>query len=185
MTSTQKFSVIWSNNATHTRPMSQHTLTLRKGLTCQKMHLDQVMILFRPTSDIGVQEYKPGDSGVVTWRVETAQLMVRIKPGVEHLMYSVNGDSTETGVIKQPTQSLVYSSSLALAPNVEGQEDYWQRTYRPIRDLPVSYDLQEVTELDIQLLFPMLFTNISGDLRYTDVPDYRILKVYCEFSLDY
>lgn len=112
--------------------------------------------------------------------------MVRIRPGVEHLLYAVNADTASTDMfIKQPAQSLIYSSSMCLAPNVEGVEDYWQRTYRPVRDLPVSNNLNEVTEIDIQLLFPLLFTNTSGTMKYTQVPNYRILKVYCEFSLDY
>lgn len=183
MTSTQKFSVIWSNNETYTRNMSQHILTLRKGLTCKHLHLDQVTVLFRPTAYITANEFKDGDSLDLPWRVETSQLMVRIRPGVEHMLYTVNADVPPfESTIKQPTQSLTFSSSLSLVPNVEGVEDYWQRSYRPVRDLSVANDLQEVTQLDIQLLFPMLFT--SSTLKYTTVPDYRILKVYCEFSLD-
>ncbi len=185
MTTTQKFSVIWSNNETYTRSMSQHILTLRKGLTCRHLHLDQVTVLFRPSVGIGSTEFQHGDSSTLPWRVETSQLMVRIRPGVEHILYAVNGDTSDTDIyIKQPNQCLVYSSSMCIAPNIEGVEDYWQRTYRPVRDLPVSKNLDDVSEIDIQLLFPLLFTNVSGDIKYTSVPDYRILKVYCEFSLD-
>lgn len=186
MTSTQKFSVLWSNNDTYTRPMSIQTLTLRKGLTCRHLHLDQVTVLFRPSADIGSTEFQMGDNADLPWRVETAQLMVRIRPGVEHLLYTANSDvPLNEVIIKQPTQSLTYSSSLSLVPNVEGLEDYWQRSYRPVRDCPVSNDLNATSQLEIQLLFPYLFTNISGPLTYTTVPDYRILKVYCEFSLDF
>lgn len=165
--------------------MSQHVLTLRKGLTCRYMHLDQVTVLFRPSKEIDLSEFKDGDSSTLPWRVETAQLMVRIRPGVEHLLYTVNAEvPSNESTIKHPTQSLTYSSSLCLVPNTEGVEDYWQRTYRPVRDIPVSQDMDGVSQLEIQLLFPMLFTNTSGAIKYTDVPNYRILKVYCEFSLD-
>lgn len=186
MTSSQKFSVVWSNNETRTRSMSQHVLTLRKGITCSNLHLDQVTVLFRPSSDIQPAEYLPGDDGTFSWRVETAQLMVRIRPGVEHVFYAVNGDTTNTDMfIKQPNESLIYSCSMCIAPNVEGVEDYWQRTYRPVRDIPVSRNLNDISEIDIQLLFPLLFTTTStSGIKYSSVPDYRILKVYCEFSLD-
>lgn len=183
MTSTQKFSVIWSNNETFTRPMSQHVLTLRKGLTCRHLHLDQVTVLFRPSTDIGSTEFQQGDSATLPWRVETSQLMVRIRPGVQHILYTANADTSPVQeTIQHPTQSLVYSSSLSLVPDTEGVEDYWQRSYRPVRDCPVSNDLDSISELDIQLLFPLLFTNMTNG---TTVPNYRILKVYCEFSLDF
>lgn len=184
MTTTQKFSVIWGNETVkYSRDMSRHVLTLRKGINTPALHLDHVQILFRPSHSIDLVEFQPHDSNTKTWRVETAQLMVRIKPGVEHTLYTVPASSTPTyeQTIKQPVKAITYSSALSLVPATAGDEDYWQRTYRPIRDTPVAFDLEGITELEIEIFFPNLLVDESN---FRTVPNYRILQVYCEFSLD-
>ena len=74
-----------------------------------------------------------------------------------------------------------YSAALASTFNLVNDESYWCRTYRPIRDLPVVTDTSHLSEWTLELFFPGLL----GDSRSlgTAVPDYRILKVYCEFSV--
>jgi hypothetical protein len=187
-----KFALMWSNDATlHNQSMSQRTCTLRdvggRGgpLTCRELHLDHVQIVFRPTTDIGALEFQSGDSALYTWRVETSQLMIRTKPGQQHTLFTLGlNRANDKGPVsnREPNRSVVYSQALSLAPDVQGTEDYWARTYRPMRDLPIAVNLQNVSELDIQLIFPLLFDDALAPTA--SVPDYRILKVYLEFSVN-
>ena len=194
---------MWSNNANHTRSMSRHHVTLRGlgsgggavgcggGLTARHLHLDQVHIIFRPNADIGPTEFIAGDDNTKTWRAETAHLFVRTMPGEQHLLFS--SGTSQDGVSLQgeissphhthrdPARSLVYSAALSLVPDVEGNEDYWCRTYRPVRDIPLANYVMNVSEMTIELMFPLLL----HDSPFIEVPNYRILKVLCEFSVDH
>lgn len=192
---------MWSNNATYTRKgMSKQRVTLRDilgnaneslgGLQGKALHLDQVHIWFRPTANIQTSEFTTGDADTKNWRVETYQLLVRLIPGERFVMYCVEAGTDGGDAIgsKRPERTIVYSAALTECPDVEGTEDYWCRTFRPIRDIPVSRDLNGVSEMSIELLFPLLFqsTSINDTIPpLTQVPDYRILRVLCEFSLDH
>lgn len=197
---------MWSNVApAYLRPMSRHRVTLRgvdingnhQGMTARHLHLDQVHIIFRPNADIAAPEFVHGDDSTKTWRAETAHLLVRTVPGEQHILFSSGTQdgvspaltganaptsTATTATVREPTRSLVYSAAMSLVPHVEGNEDYWCRTYRPIRDLPVANLLNGVSELEIELLFPLLFND--NQAPFTEVPNYRILKVLCEFSVD-
>lgn len=194
-----KFSVMWQNNTTFTRPMSKHTFRLRdlgvplyQGVT---VHVDQITIVFRPIAGAGAiadDEYRPPDTKEYAWHTETDQLMLRCSPGVRYPMY-VGDDpthptpgtspTTDVGQDRQPVQRVgTYSAALAVVPgNHIGDESYWVRTYRPVRDLPVVQNASELTEWFLELFFPFL----QGDSNAlgTSVPDYRIHKVLCEFSI--
>lgn len=158
---------------------SQHLLSDGR-LAC--LHLDQVQIVFRPSSDINVGEFVTGDSLDKTWRVETYQLMVRTHPGVCHTLYVTSPTDEVATTAKQPTRAVHYSASMSLIPNVEGNEDYWVRTYRSVRDMPVAYQVDQMNEIEIELLFPLILADSNSPLDR--IPDYRILKVYCEFSIN-
>lgn len=184
---------MWTNvSGTYHRNMCHQTITLRpNGLTGARLYCDAIQILFRPSQDIGLDEFWPGDDATKMWRVETSQLLLRTRPGFEHRFYAIGGDPGDVQqpvdvnndvTVKQPTQCAVYSAALSLVPAVEGTEAYWQRTYRPIRDCPVAENLRGVTELDLQLMFPCLLAS-GGDALH-QVPPYRILQVYGEFSLE-
>lgn len=190
----RQFAVLWTNDSTHTRPMTRHGVTLRgtglvglDGLTFSSLHLDQVQIVFRPNTDIDAGEYATGDNSTYTWRVETSQLYVQTRPGKNHVLIVTNDTDPKTNEGTVTGQSnlhhhLVYSAALSLAPNVDGNEDYWVRTYRPIRDLPIAEYGCGISELDIQLLFPLLMGDDRALPFYT-IPNYRILKVICQFSV--
>lgn len=184
------FSVMWQNNTNHNRPMSTHTFRLRDlglplydGVT---VHVDQVTVIFRPTSGtgaIGATEYVAPDSSAFPWHTETDQLMLRCTPGVRHTLY-VGDDPSVTlgGGDVQPVQrACTYSAALAVTPGSPGDESYWVRVYRPVRDMPVVQDASNLSEWTLELFFPFLM----GDQRMNrnSVPDYRILKVLCEFSV--
>lgn len=194
-----KFSVVWSNNASFKRPMSKHTFRLRDlGLPQYRdvtVHIDQVTILFRPVSGTGAidpSEYVPPDNANLPWHVETDQLMVRCSPGVRYPLY-VGDDPKITKTSNIPYREDVgtdrehvqrvctYSCALACTPNQVNDESYWCRTYRPVRDLPVVRDTSHLTELTLELFFPTLLGD--SQMAGTFVPDYRIHKVFCEFSL--
>lgn len=189
-----KFSLMWSNNATHTRGMTHYRATLRDVMQIHRsqqlladgrlacLHLDQVQIVFRPSADIEPGEFIAGDTLDKTWRVETYQLMVRTHPGVCHTLYVTAPTDEVNTTAKQPLKAVHYSASLSLVPNVEGNEDYWVRTYRPIRDMPVAYQVDQMNDIEIELFFPLLMGDKSAPSDR--VPDYRILKVYCEFSIN-
>lgn len=176
-------SIMWSNNGAYTRAMTRYGVNLPNDpLDCAKLHLDQVHIIYRPTADIS--SFTTGDDNTKTWRAETSQLYVRTTPGDRHTLYAVsstnpvNESSASTNVVMPVT----YSSALTVVPDTEGSEDLWCRTYRPIRDLPVATDVRNCRELIIELLFPLLMADHRTTL--TQIPDYRIIKVLCEFSLD-
>ena len=189
-----KFALQWVNDAsgTYTRPMNTAVFTLRDpvstqmgdgGLSCAHLHLDQVHVQFRPTTSIGTGEFRTGDGAQKDWRAETQHLYVRTTPGVRHTLYT-DGRPTEpprnsTG--RTPSRSLVYSSALTVTPYTGlAAEDVWCRTYRPVRDLPVLSSVDSLSEIQVDLLWPLL----QGDPTATwwSVPDYRILRVICEFS---
>lgn len=169
------FSMMWSNNTTYTQPMTKQKMVMRTwsmpwGLTCKRLHLDQVHIIFRPSSDITT--FQAGDAADKTWRAETMQLYVRTNPGNEYPVFH-NQDGA---------RPLTYTQALTLTPDVEGNEDYWCRTYRPLRDVPIWQGLNGCTEMDIELLFPILFQDPRSPLE--QIPDYRIVKVICSFSAE-
>lgn len=186
---TYQFSVMWNNNETFTRPMSNHIVTLRDGgghhniggITAKSLHLDQVHVIFRPSDQI--TQFMNGDDATKNWRVETSQLLVRTNPGNQNILYNTDADPlTSSSVVRDPVRCLMYSSALALVPDTDGPEDYWCRTYRPVRDLPIAHYLTNVSELSIDLLFPLLFSDKTAPSTF--VPNYRILKVLCEFSVN-
>lgn len=187
-----KFSIQWVNDPSdHKRNMTRHTVMLRRGhtthhgfagMTCKELYLDQVYIVFRPTSQITANEFVAPDANTYNWHTETDQLLVSIDPGFKFPLYSV-GSNTEDHVntAYNPLAISSYSASLSVTPTPEGPEGYWCRTYRPIRDNPVAIHLKDISQLDIELLFPLLLDNsINPTLR--QVPNYRILRVLCEFS---
>lgn len=182
--SSAHFSVMWSNNDQNwDRSMTEHALTLRDAISCSKLHLDQVHIIFRPSSDIPSTQFVPGDTSTLTWRAETSQLLVRTTPGERHHLYATSSDDTTSNdVMRQVHRPVTYSAALTVTPDSEGAEDMWCRTYRPVRDLPVAHHLFNTTELRIELLFPLLMEDTRTTLK--QIPNYRIIKVLCEFSLD-
>lgn len=187
-----KFSLQWVNQSDNKRPMSTARFNLRdaltayglSGLTCRHLHLDQVHIQFRPskladgTANIQDAEFRTGDSRNYDWTNETLQLYVRLTPGEEFVLYTIPAYSPSA------ERSLVYSSALTAAHSTSATvPDAYCRTYRPIRDLPVLNDVHLLSELKVDLLWPLL----QGDPDKTvwwSVPDYRILRVICEFSYE-
>lgn len=172
------FTLQWTNNATHTEPMTSKRIGMRTwtwpwGLTCKRLYLDQVFIVFRPTAEIQSTEFVPGDSATQNWKAETMQLYVRSDPGHEHPVFAEG----------QGYRPLTYSCALAITPDVEGSEDYWCRTYRPLRDVPIATGLNGCTEFSMELLFPTLFVDPTPQ-SLEQIPSYRILKVICHFSAE-
>lgn len=168
--------------------MSTHTFRLRDmgGIWLTRdaeVHLDHVHIQFRPSSNIGSSEFILGDSSSLAWRAETMQLMIRTTPGERHVMYAEGNADPVTGTdVKTTQRTATFSSSLSLTPDVEGTEDYWARSYRPGRDLPVLRQFEgDLSEFTVELVWPLLLADTSTAASY--VPDYRIYKVYCEFSV--
>jgi hypothetical protein len=60
-------------------------------------------------------------------------------------------------------------------------DTFWNRTFRPLREIPLAYDLHMVSELTIELLWPVLQGN--DRMMSWRVPDYRIENVICDFYL--
>ena len=185
-----KFSIMWANNAAMNRPMSRHTFRLRDlghiFLTKKDaVHLDHVYILFTPLNNLTNAQFIPPDSRDLTLRGETMQLMVRTTPGVRHMFFTERSDDKVMGEFDQvdvTTKATTYSSSLSITPDVEGTEDYWCRTYRPIRDLPVIQDYEgDLTQLTIEFIWPIMLSNHRT--VFQQIPDYRIYQVIVEFSI--
>ena len=183
-----KFAVQWTNNATNNRAMSTHHVDLtavqrthqgERGLSCKKLFLDQMYVMFRPTSDINAGEFVAPDTNQFNFRAETTQMLVRIDKGFQYPLLAVPATTStaKTSGIKTNIP-LTYSTAMTVTPEIDGNEDYWCRTYRPVRDLPVAINVENWGDLKIDLLFPVLIDNPIMQ----QVPDYRILRVLCEFS---
>lgn len=196
MTDHVRFSMMWVNDPiTHQRPMSSCRMTLRDaggdavgqcpgGLTCGSLFLDQVLVELRPVSDIDPAEYQGSDDPTQDWSGPMTSLYVRTSPGRRSVCYtlgsdagSINQDSSTSAV--QPRANLVYTASLTLVSDAGGGP--LQRVYRPLRDLPVATYLQNVSELTVDLLWPLLQ---SDPIRRPGwyVPNYRIERVLCDFT---
>jgi hypothetical protein len=191
-----RFSVQWINHPTqHTEPMSSCRVLLRDaggdaigqspgGLTCGSLFLDQVIVELRPASDIAPSEFQAGDDATRDWWGPTTELYVRTTPGRRTVGYVLGGDETSDvgrseGTLSAARARLVYTASLHVVPDAYGTAH--QRTFRPLRDLPVATHLQNVSELTIDLLWPLLQADkIHHPTWY--VPDYRINRVVCEFT---
>lgn len=194
MTDHVRFSLMWVNDpATHQRPMSTCRMTLRDaggdavgqsagGLTCSALYLDQVHIQFRPSEQIAAGEFQSGDSADKPWRAETMELYVRTSPGRRSVCYTLGAADPiqEPSGAVRPHASLVYTAALHLVPDVGGSEALSCRTYRPLRDLPVATYLDNVSELTVDLLWPLLQADPRTSSWY--VPNYRILRVICDFT---
>lgn len=183
-----KFSVQWINDPTdHRRDMTQHTVMLRRGhatpqgypgLSCKELYLDQVYILFRPSDQINPAEFVAPDSADFNWHVETDQLMVETNPGFHYPLYSVGGNTPDyIQTAHNPTSLCNYGCALTVTPGSQGEEDYWCRTYRPVRDVPLAVNLHDINQMEIRLCFPLLLGHVMRQ-----VPNYRILRVLCEFT---
>ena len=189
-----RFSLMWVNDPeTHQRPMCTCRMTLRDaggdaigqspgGLTCGSLFLDQVVVEFRPTGDITASEYQTGDSATRDWLGPTGELYVRTSPGRRSVCYTLGASDTmqsPDGCV-QPRVSLVYTTALSLSPdaNTPGSN---HRVYRPLRDLPIATHLQNVSELTVDLLWPLLQSDRSSHPSWF-VPNYRITRVLCDFT---
>lgn len=189
-----RFSLMWVNDSTtHQRPMSSCRMTLRDaggdaqgqspgGLTCGALYLDQVHIQFRPSEEIAAGEFQPGDSADKSWRAETMELYVRTSPGRRSVCYVLGAQDPvqDAHGSVRPHVSLVYTAALHLVPDVGGSEGLSCRSYRPLRDLPIATNLQNVSELTVDLLWPLLQADPRTATWY--VPNYRILRVVCDFT---
>lgn len=204
-----QFTVLWTNNNNFTRKdMTKVPVSFRHlgdhatgGLSCKAVYIDHIKIVYRPSDSIDNAEFVEGDDVDHTWRAETSDLMVRMSPGVRNTLLLVedstnhqkaNTSATEWenrnlsgyGVHRQTWPGLVYSCSLTLAPNVDGNEDYWVRTYRPVRDVPCAHHWTGIGEIELELHFPMLLASgIFGNRYFASVPDYRIVTVMIQFSV--
>lgn len=195
---TGKFSLQWVNDTASgfTRPMTSVRFNLRDpqggwglhgpsagGLACERLHLDQVHIQFRPTTDIRIDEFRAGDDDKKDWRAETQEVYVRCTPGTRHpLLTRSLRQSISQESVREPNHSLTYSAALQVVPYTGlAEEDVWCRTYRPLRDLPVATDLSDCSELQVDLLWPLLQGHVM-ETAWWNVPDYRILRVICDFS---
>lgn len=188
--------MMWVNDPnTYKRPMSSCRMTLRDaggdafgqqdgGLTCSALYLDQVHIQFRPSENITTTEFVDGDTKDKSWRAETLELYVRTSPGRRSVCYTQGATnpipSDASGTITRPRVSLVYTAPFFHVPDVGGSEALHCRTYRPLRDLPIATYLQNVSELTVDLLWPLLQADPRAAKWY--VPDYRILRVVCDFT---
>lgn len=194
MTDIVRFSLMWVNDpTTHSRPMSRCRMILRDaggdalgqssgGLTCGALYLDQVDVQFRPTADIGSTEFQSGDNATRDWRDETTSLYVRTSPGRRSVCYTLGAQeplqtSSDGAVI--PRTSLIYTTSLHIVPEASTSE--LVRTYRPLRDLPIATQLTNVSDLTVDLLWPLLQGKSVGPGEWF-VPDYRLDRVLCDFT---
>ena len=188
-----RFSIQWVNDAsTHQRPMSTCRVTLRDaggdglgqstgGLTCGALYLDQVTVEMRPVADIGPTEFQEGDDATRDWWGPTTELYVRTSPGRRSVGYVLGATDpvlTTDGTV-QPRASLVYTTALGLTPDGWGTTHV--RTFRPLRDLPIATHLYNVSEVTVDLLWPLLQADkVHHPTWY--VPNYRIARVLCDFT---
>jgi hypothetical protein len=193
---------MWMNHpVTWDREMSKHTFPVRDWLPASRdnpyeswdIYLDQVHLILNPLEELIAADadpanpfvYTAGDSALYDFRVETYQLLVRFDPnGERHVMYTESVEDPNTSErVDNVITPVVYSSSMTLQTAVDAGEKY-NRIYRPVRpDQPIAQNVASYhfgSPLSVELLFPILFANETGILSY--VPNYRILRVLCDFS---
>lgn len=176
---------MWANNAEFTKTdMIRHTAVLRGvgsaglyGLTCRCLYVDQVTVVFRDPATITTQ-FENGDTAQYTWNLETQVLHLQVNPGVVENAWTrrsnMNNDSLEHA----------YTYSTSMTQHFTGQitlEGYYVKVYRPTRDLPVAINLQNAGNLNFHLHFPMIFMDAKTP---NDMPDYRVMYVIVEFSIE-
>lgn len=197
-----RFSVMWINtpDTPWDRSMSKHAFPIRdllplprdNPLECWDIYLDQVHLILNPLETLTAAAADPGnpfqfatnDRNDLDFRVETYQLMVRFEPnGERNVLYTEAAtDSNRADQVRSVVVPLVYSASLFLHGSVDAGDKY-NRVYRPIRDLPIAQNVSPYLcggPLTLELLWPILAANPSNVLTY--LPDYRILRVICDFS---
>lgn len=190
-TDARKFALTWTNTAALDRIMRKHTFVLRDLLPntdgIWDIHLDQVVVVFKPPDKVPTGLFLPGDNSTYTYEAECLPLMVRMDPlGERNVLYAeaANAPSTPQGDGPVTTLALpiIFASSLYATPGPYDGSWAW-RSYRPVRDMPVIRGLEPdrfQEPLTVELLWPLLMANVPNSLGF--VPDYRILKVLCEFS---
>jgi hypothetical protein len=169
--------VVWTQNATQLNlPMGRFECTLKTPLSCDELFLDQVYILFKPSSTIPLTTFQDGDGIDKTWRAETRELAVRVRPGMTYQLYS----RADTLPEQSAQATLEYSTILEPVPTGQAPEELWCRTYQPLRDVPVARGYHSVGQITLELLWPCL--EADNRTTFTHVPDYRIEKVICNLS---
>lgn len=180
---TTSLSVMWNQREDLGKPMSTYTLRPGTPLSCDRLYLDNVHIHFVPSASIPPAKFSGGDGPTYEWTAETRELYVRVRPGETHALYA-NADTqtnpeTGSGATQQP---LLYSGRLYVTDHKGGSEDDWCRNYKPLRpDDPVAQNWSQVGEITVELLWPTL--QADGRAKLSRVPDYRLNKVICDFSL--
>lgn len=186
-----KFSLQWTNTgASRNKSMNSVRFNIRDvqgnagGLTCDALHVDQVHIWFTPSNDTSLTSlFQTGDDANKQWRAEAQSLHVRLTPGERFSLHTrpTSAAVTEDDMVTYPVAHQTYSASLCYTPGTGADAvDYWCRNYRPTRDLPAAVGLMGVSELQVDLLWPLLQGDSS--VGFTSIPNYRISRVLVDFS---
>lgn len=168
---TGKFAFSWSNNANGDAKMQSKTLRLPSGtLTCKELFVDRISMVMKPNA--AILRFDSPDHPNATWKAETQLLYLRLAGNstAQHPVY-VYRDGADTQ--NYPSQMSNYSQSFTIESDVQGDQDYWATAYKPIRDYPIATDVNQMSEIDLTILFPMFGMNL---------PDYRVDTVLIEFS---
>jgi hypothetical protein len=185
---TGKFALQWIQSTAPVRTQSMNAVRFNireiqhpggQGLTCEGLHLDLLHIWFVPNAQIPA--FEGSDSVDKTWRAETKVVNVALSPGERHSLLTRNKITTEDATVSHPTAHQQYSVTMHDTAYTGGvNEDYWCRTYAPTRDSPAARDLRHVTEIQIELLWPLLQGDVAA--AFPSVPNYRLERVLAEFS---
>lgn len=188
---TGKFSLQWiQQNPERTRSMNSVSFNIRdvqtagsQGLTCEGLHLDQLHIWFTPnTAPELVGLFQGTDNDTRTWRADTKIVQVRASPGERYTMLTRTRASPDDRTVTHPETQQVYSVALHDTAYSGGtNDDYWCRTYAPSRDSPIARNLCGVSEIQLELLWP-LCQGTPNETPFPTVPEYRIERVLAEFS---
>lgn len=187
---TGKFALQWiQQDPTRSRSMNTVRFNVREiqcaggqGLTCEGLHLDRLLVWYTPNdAAILTGKFLGTDTNLKTWRAETKIVNIRVTPGERFTLLTRSKTSTDEDTVTHPTTHLIYSGSLHETPYTGGlNEDYWCRSYTPTRDSPVARNLHQVTELQLDLLWPLLQGDPTAPFPF--VPEYRLERVLAEFS---
>lgn len=187
---TGKFALQWiQQDPTRNRSMNTVRFNVREiqcaggqGLTCEGLHLDRLLVWYIPNDNAKlVGLFQGADTNLKTWRAETKIVNVCVTPGERYTLLTRSKTSDDGATVTHPTTHLTYSGSLHETPYTGGlTEDYWCRTYTASRDSPVARNLNQVTELQLDLLWPLL--QGDADAPFPFVPEYRLERVLAEFS---
>lgn len=198
------FTLLWNNKKdTLDRSMNHHRFQIRDLLpgdqdnTLWDIHLDQMIVTFRPPNQLPSTIYQSPDNVNTDYEATTWECLIAFSPcGAKHTLYVEDQTTSNLGPDAwNLVTPLRYSVALSAAPMMDKinlplaqsgtSMGLYNRVYRPIRDAAIAHGLPMVQGCMPPISLELMWPQLQGQDRSVvpvAVPDYRIQQVLCNFS---